>query len=100
MTTNTSCWDVFEACAKSVYQGCLITSVSAKDKEFHFQNWFGFRLHDLSFNHDDQGRNKYPDFSLVNFAEGYEIKGRRQKLSATPDLSGTVLPYVLFRTQR
>ena len=26
--------------------------------------------------------------------------GRRQKLSATPDLSGTVLPYVLFRTQR
>ena len=25
---------------------------------------------------------------------------RRQKLSATPDLSGTVLPYVLFRTQR
>ncbi|NNA92597.1 hypothetical protein [Pseudomonas gessardii] len=27
-------------------------------------------------------------------------KGRRQKLSATPDLSGTVLPYVLFRTQR
>lgn len=30
-----------------------------------------------------------------------ELKeGRRQKLSATPDLSGTVLPYVLFRTQR
>lgn len=75
VTNNTSCWDVFEACAKSVHQGCLITSVSAKDKEFHFQNWFGFRLHDLSLNHDDQGRNKYPDFSLVNFAEGYEVKG-------------------------
>ena len=29
-----------------------------------------------------------------------DAKGRRQKLSATPDLSGTVLPYVLFRTQR
>ena len=29
----------------------------------------------------------------------YEV-WRRQKLSATPDLSGTVLPYVLFRTQR
>jgi hypothetical protein len=28
------------------------------------------------------------------------LEGRRQKLSATPDLSGTVLPYVLFRTQR
>lgn len=60
---------------KSVQQGYLIKSVSAKDKEFHFQNWFGFRLHDLKMNHDDQGRNKYPDFSLVDFAEGYEIKG-------------------------
>ena len=28
------------------------------------------------------------------------LSRRRQKLSATPDLSGTVLPYVLFRTQR
>ena len=28
------------------------------------------------------------------------IDWRRQKLSATPDLSGTVLPHVLFRTQR
>jgi hypothetical protein len=75
VTNDTSCWDVFETCVKSVQQGCLIASVSAKDKEFHFQNWFGFRLHELSLNHDDQGRNKYPDFSLVNFAEGYEIKG-------------------------
>lgn len=75
MTTNTSCWDVFEACVKAISHGCLIESVSARDKEFHFQNWFGFRLHDLGLNHDDPGRNKYPDFSLVNFAEGYEIKG-------------------------
>ncbi|WP_286979139.1 hypothetical protein [Pseudomonas sp.] len=29
-----------------------------------------------------------------------ELPGRRQNLSATPDLSGTVLPYVLYRTQR
>ena len=33
------------------------------------------------------------------YAFGF-YSGRRQKLSATPDLSGTVLPYVLFRTQR
>ncbi|MCO2951620.1 hypothetical protein FA255_27810, partial [Pseudomonas aeruginosa] len=32
---------------------------------------------------------------LISFVYLY---GRRQKLSATPDLSGTVLPYVLFRT--
>ena len=37
-------------------------------------------------------------YGLVNNAGLYH--GRRQKLSATPDLSGTVLPYVLFRTQR
>ena len=37
--------------------------------------------------------------AIVGSADLY-IKGRRQKLSATPDLSGTVLPYVLFRTQR
>ena len=38
---------------------------------------------------------KRPKNSIVDF-----YTWRRQKLSATPDLSGTVLPYVLFRTQR
>ncbi|MBA6419474.1 restriction endonuclease subunit S [Pseudomonas sp. 5Ae-yellow] len=44
------------------------------------------------------------DLAKYNEASGVPSLGRetrrRQKLSATPDLSGTVLPYVLFRTQR
>ncbi|GAB1480257.1 hypothetical protein MASR2M74_28320 [Paracoccaceae bacterium] len=50
-------------------------SVSAQDKEFHFQNWFEKRLERLSLNFDGQGRNTYPDFSLVKYTEGFEIKG-------------------------
>lgn len=55
--------------------GELIESVSAKDKEFHFQNWFEQRLAQLPFHFEGSGRNAYPDFSLVERAEGYEIKG-------------------------
>jgi len=66
MTTPTTAFDVFEE---------LIESVSAKDKEFHFQNWFCQRLQNLSLHFEGSGRNTYPDFCLVEFPEGYEIKG-------------------------
>ncbi len=36
--------DVFAKCVEAVQQGELIESISAKDKEFHFQNWFQKRL--------------------------------------------------------
>lgn len=55
--------------------GDLITSESEKDKEFHFQNWFNSRLKRLGLNFDAPGRNTYPDFRLVKFTEGYEVKG-------------------------
>ena len=42
--TKTTCFDVFEQCVLAVKAAELIESVSAKDKEFHFQNWFGKRL--------------------------------------------------------
>ena len=71
----TSCFDVFEQCVSAVQAGELIESVSAKDKEFHFQNWFRLRLQNLPFHFEGSGRNTYPDFSLVEFTEGYEIKG-------------------------
>ncbi len=45
------------------------------DKEFHFQNWFKARLQCIGENFDEPGRNTYPDFRLVRFAEGYELKG-------------------------
>ena len=73
--TRTTCFDVFEKCVLAVQAGELIESVSAKDKEFHFQNWFQKRLQALAFHYEGSGRNTYPDFSLVEHTEGYEIKG-------------------------
>jgi len=59
----------------AVQNGELIESISAKDKEFHFQNWFQKRLESLVLNFESSGRNTYPDFCLVKYTEGYEIKG-------------------------
>lgn len=73
--TKTTCFDVFEQCALAVQAGALIESVSAKDKEFHFQNWFQKRLQKLAIHFEGSGRNTYPDFCLVEYTEGYEIKG-------------------------
>lgn len=73
--TKTTCFDVFEQCVRAVQAGELIESVSAKDKEFHFQNWFQKRLQHLTLHFEGSGRNTYPDFCLVEYTEGFEIKG-------------------------
>lgn len=75
MTKKSTCFDVFEQCVLAVQAGELIESVSAKDKEFHFQNYFQKRLKKLAIHFEGSGRNTYPDFCLVEFTEGYEIKG-------------------------
>lgn len=75
MGIKTTCLAVFEQCVLAVQSGELIKSVSAKDKEFHFQNWFEQRLKKLRIHFEGTGRNTYPDFCLVKYAEGYEIKG-------------------------
>lgn len=67
--------DVFLACNKAIKRGRLIHRVSKSDKEFHFQDWFGGRLRELKLHFDAPARNSYPDFRLVNLAEGYEVKG-------------------------
>lgn len=72
---RTTCFDVFEQCVLAIQAGDLIESLSAKDKEFHFQNWFQRRLQALSLHFEGSGRNIYPDFCLVEYTEGYEIKG-------------------------
>lgn len=72
---KTTCFDLFEQCVLAVQAGELIESVSAKDKEFHFQNWFQKRLQKLDIHFEGSGRNTYPDFCLVEYTEGYEIKG-------------------------
>ena len=75
MSRTKTCFDVFEQCVKAVQGGELVESVSAKDKEFHFQNWFQKRLESLSIHFEGSGRNTYPDFCLVERTEGYEVKG-------------------------
>ena len=72
---GTTCFDAFEQCVAAGLAGELIESVSAKDKEFHFQNWFQRRLDRLSVHYEGSGRNTYPDFALVEYTDGYEIKG-------------------------
>lgn len=72
---ETSCFTVFEQCVRAVLAGELIESISAKDKEFHFQNWFQRQLEVLGFHFEGAARNRYPDFALVEVAEGYEVKG-------------------------
>jgi len=75
MTRETKVFDIFEECVHAVQAGNLIESISEKDKEFHFQNWFGKRLQSQSLHFEGAGRNTYPDFCLVECAEGYEVKG-------------------------
>ena len=60
---------------QAIREGELIEREGRSDKEFHFQNWFKRRLETLGLNFDSPGRNTYPDFRLVNSAEGFEIKG-------------------------
>ena len=66
---------VFKLCVQAIREGELIEREGRSDKEFHFQNWFKKRLETLNLHHDSPGRNSYPDFRLVQHAEGYELKG-------------------------
>ena len=66
---------IFKECVYAMRKGVLIERESGRDKEFHFQNWFKDRLEDIKEEFDEPGRNTYPDFRLVRYAEGYELKG-------------------------
>ena len=67
--------EIFKNCVVAIRQGILLKREGAKDKEFHFQNWFRKRLEAMQIKFDSPGRNTYPDFRLVHSAEGYELKG-------------------------
>lgn len=69
------CVDIFIACHNAINQGALIRRKNRQDKEFHFQNWFESRLKESQIYYEIKGRNSYPDFSLVETPEGYEVKG-------------------------
>ena len=66
---------VFARCVEAIRDGVLIVRESSQDKEFHFQNWFKDRLSSTEFNFEQGGRNTYPDFSIVQETDGYELKG-------------------------
>ena len=66
---------LFKECVRAIQRGELIEREGRSDKEFHFQNWFKRRLEAVGLNFDSPGRNSYPDFRLVRFAEGFELKG-------------------------
>lgn len=71
----TYCFDIFAECVRAIGNAELIQSVGARDKEFHFQNWFQARLTNLHVEFDEPVRNTYPDFRVVQEPEGYEVKG-------------------------
>ena len=73
--TQTLVFDVFTRCVEAIVGGKLIRRESRRDKEFHFQDWFAGRLGETETHFEQAGRNQYPDFSLVEYMEGYEIKG-------------------------
>ena len=66
---------VFRTCVEAIRRGELITRESKADKEFHFQDWFAGRLDETGFNYEVGGRNSYPDYRMVKFTDGYELKG-------------------------
>jgi len=69
------CFDIFKACIVAMHDGKLIMPESSRDKEFHFQNWCQHRIEEAGIQYDIGGRNTYPDFKLVKYTEGYEVKG-------------------------
>jgi len=66
---------VFLGCTRAIEDGVPIARVSATDKEFSFQNWVADRLDALGLNYDEPSRNSYPDFRLVDYPIGFEVKG-------------------------
>ena len=75
MPDQPSIFRVFEQCVAARRSGKLIERENRQDKEFHFQNWFQARLNTTGLNHEQGGRNTYPDFRMVASTEGYEVKG-------------------------
>ncbi len=72
---DTACIEIFVACDAALTRGVLIRRPYTLDKEFAFQNWVKGRLDEAGIAYEASRRNLYPDFRLLEFAEGYEVKG-------------------------
>lgn len=101
---------IFLQCDQAVRQGHLIHRTSRADKEFHFQDWFQYRLDEMQVAYDPPSRNSYPDFRLVHSPVGYEVKalaypGREATYDANSQMptgfhNGRVVYYVFGRYPR
>jgi hypothetical protein len=72
---QTAVHQLFQCLVAARDKNLFIRRESRTDKEFHFQNWVRDRFAEMGLNFEQGGRNSYPDFRMVNMAEGYEIKG-------------------------
>lgn len=68
-------YDIYSHCVAAIINNILIHRESAKDKEFHFQNWVRDCLASTNIHFEEGGRNSYPDFRMVHQPEGIEVKG-------------------------
>ena len=75
MSTGSTVSVFFATCVLAIQSHKLVYRENRGDKEFHFQNWIKDRIEEAGFYHETGGRNSYPDFRLVTYTEGYEIKG-------------------------
>lgn len=55
MESQSTVLRVFTCCARAIRKHKLIRRESAKDKEFHFQNWVGSRLTETKFHYETGG---------------------------------------------
>src|SRR4051794_14254758 len=78
---------VFVRAVEAIREGALIRRASAKDKEFHFQNWFADRLQELDLRFDPGGRNSYPDFHMVRTTDGFELRALRTPVETPPSIA-------------
>lgn len=74
-STHQTVFLIFKRCVEAIREGVLIRRANRRDKEFHFQNWFEDRLKESGEHYEIGGRNSFPDFRMVAFTEGYELKG-------------------------
>jgi hypothetical protein len=75
MEIYSSVFNIFRSCVHAIRDGKFIHRENRRDKEFHFQNWINNRFVETDFHYEIGGRNRYPDFRMVRFTEGYEVKG-------------------------
>lgn len=75
MTNESTVLTFFKQCISAIHTAQYIYREGEKDKEFHFQNWVKARLTETGLHYNLGRRNSFPDFRMVEFNEGYEVKG-------------------------